>query len=201
MTKEGVKVSIPHLPGFGSRLNRPWDLNDYLSWLKRKIKKKTILLGHSFGGRIALKFAAEYPTLVEKLILVDAAGVRDKRWPSRLKRAVFKKIACWGKRLKITGLRRWLYFLAGEKDYYRAQGCLRQTMAKIIEEDLEPLLTKIKVPVLIIWGRKDKVTPLWMAERIRLKVRNSKLKIINCSHSPHLQAPEKLAKIISQWLS
>ncbi len=198
-----MEILIPALPGFKKRLTRPWSLADYVDWLKKKGGKRAVFLGHSFGGRVALKLAAENPALVERLILVDAAGIKDKRILARVKRLVFRLLAKFGAPLKnIDILRRFVYFLTGERDYYRAKGFLRQTMANIVAEDLEPLLAKIKAPTLIVWGSRDVVTPLWMAYKIKSQIPNSKLQIIeDCGHSPHLEAPAALAKIIKQWLS
>lgn len=202
LEQKGREVKILTWPGFKQELTRPWNLDDYIRWLRQKTNK-AVFLGHSFGGRVAIKFAVCYPELVEGLILVDAAGIQDKRLFTIIKRRLFGRLAKLGKRFnKISILRKIFYFLIGERDYYRAQGYLRQTMAKIIEEDLEPLLKKIKTPTLIIWGRDDRLTPLWMADKIKSQIPNSKLQIIKeCGHSPHLESPEELIKIIKQWLS
>jgi len=197
------QVWAPALPGFSHSLRRSWNLDDYVAWLTKWLREKKItrpwLLGHSFGGRIAIKLAVKNPRLLRGLILVDAAGIKDKSWRARFKRNFFKKLARIGRRWRhFNILRRLLYFLIREQDYYLASGFLRQTMSRIVAEDLEPLLEKISLPTLIIWGRQDSITPLWMARIMRAKIKKSRLKIINCGHSPHLQAPQKLARLIKQ---
>jgi len=210
LAKKDIAVFTPVLPGFSYELKKAWDLNDYCDWLKVWLEEKklerVILLGHSFGGRVAIKFVTEHPVLVEKLILINAAGIKDKRWQARFKRGLFKIIAKAGKRLVPGGLddtlRRGLYFLTGERDYYLAKGLLRETMKLVIEEDLEPLLSKIKLPTLIIWGENDKLTPLWMGREIRDKIVGARLKVLEeIGHNPHLEFPKQLVKTIRQWLN
>src|SRR5437868_1870950 len=76
--EKGYEVFAPNLPGFGSEsLVKPvMNIDDYAEWvieyLKKKKRKKVILIGHSFGGRISAKLTAFHPELVEKLILTGA---------------------------------------------------------------------------------------------------------------------------------
>jgi len=210
LVNKNVGVFIPALPGFGCELKKAWDLNDYCDWLrvwlKEKKLRKVILMGHSFGGRVAIKFTAEHPGLAEKLILIDAAGIKNNRWRARLKRGFFKVVAKNGRKLIPSGfgnvLRRGLYFLTGERDYYLAKGLLRETMKRVIEEDLESLLSKIKVPTLVVWGENDKLTPLWMGREIRGKIVGARLEVLEeIGHSPHLESPKQLVKTVRQWLN
>jgi len=208
LEKNKFQVLVPSLPGFKSKLNEAWDLDDYVAWLKkylagRKLAKPT-LLGHSFGGRVAIKFAACYPKLVDKLILVGAAGIRDKRLPAVLKREIFKLVAKAGRAVPLPlagALRRGLYFLARERDYLNAQGSLKETMNKVIGEDLKPLLTKVKIPTLVVWGENDRLVPLSVGKTMAGKIPQAELKILRgVGHSPHLEAPAKLTEKITQWL-
>lgn len=220
LTNKNVGVFIPALPGFGCELSKfvsckleikkAWNLGDYCDWLRAWLKEKklgkAILLGHSFGGRVAIKFTVEHPELVERLVLIGAAGIKDKRWQSRLKRGLFKIVAKIGKRLVPGGfgdaLRRGLYFLIGERDYYLAKGLLRETMKRVIEEDLEPLLSEIKSPTLIIWGENDKLTPLWMGRKIKDRIADARFRVLKeIGHNLHLESPRQLAKTIRQWLN
>jgi pimeloyl-ACP methyl ester carboxylesterase len=215
----GWRVLAPSLPGFKTKLKKPWGLDGYVKWLKKWLDdqelKQVVLLGHSFGGRVAIKFAVKNPKRVERLILVDAAGIKDKRWLTRLKIGTFGWLANRFSFLKSLFplsqiVRRFIYLALREKDYLSAEPVLRETMAQIIKEDLEPLLSEIKTPTLIIWGEKDRVTPLWMGETFKLKMKNAtphhrgcgaRLKIIKgVGHSPHLEAPERLARVVIGWL-
>jgi len=81
-----VKENIESdLPGFKpeTQLKEPWSLDDYVDWLKdfSQTKEKFFLMGHSFGGRVAIKFALRYPEKLYGLILVSAAGIKKKNSP------------------------------------------------------------------------------------------------------------------------
>jgi len=199
LAKSGVKVIIPDLPGFGQS-DKPltaWDIDDYCDFVEEFVKvlnlDKFYLLGHSFGGSLAVKFSLQHPEKVAKLFLVSAACVRKKS----LKNKLFKFISRFFK-IKPLFLRKFFY---RKSDYLSVKGVMKETYLKVIEEDLSDVLEKVKVPTMIIWGAKDKITPIKQAKLINSKIRNSELKIIpNIGHSPHLEAPEKLGDRVSQEL-
>src|SRR5436190_16862468 len=92
--KKGYRVYSPDLPGFG---NNPLQkdalvFDDYISfvhdYISKTKEKKVILLGHSFGGRIAIRFTALYPQMVASLILTGASGI-PRPLPSLKKKIVF----------------------------------------------------------------------------------------------------------------
>ena len=96
LDKNGIKYNFPKIPGLTESLEKVWNLNDYVNWLKNiadKEKDKVILVGHSNGGRIALSFTNLFPEKVEKLILIDSAGIYHNELPIKIKRIVFKTIA------------------------------------------------------------------------------------------------------------
>jgi pimeloyl-ACP methyl ester carboxylesterase len=202
------KVICPDFPGFG-KTETPkisWSLNDFVEWLKDFTEKLDLkeffLLGHSFGGRVAIKFSISYPEKVKKLILVSSAGIRQE-WGlkekivfqiSKIGNAIFSKNPFF--RFK-DGARNFFYRIARIKDYSRAKGIMKETMKKIVEEDLLLELSKIQNKTLIIWGEKDKIIPLKYAFIFKEKIKNSKLEILpKIFHSPHLEDPEKLAEVL-----
>lgn len=208
--QSGVKVIVPDLPGFKpeNELKKALSLDDYVDWVKNfaieNISGKFFLLGHSFGGRIAIKFAAKYPEKLEGLILVSAAGIKRKKtfWQILLLR-----IAKIGKKFSFlpfySFFKKIFYkFILRKTDYLKAKGLMKETFKKIIEENLTPYLSKISLPTLIIWGARDKVTPIKNAYLIKKEIENSTLKLIpEAGHTPYLETPEKLAELISKFLS
>jgi pimeloyl-ACP methyl ester carboxylesterase len=202
------KVICLDFPGFGKTETPkiPWSLNDFVEWLKEFTQKLNLkeffLLGHSFGGRVAIKFSISYPEKVKKLILVSSAGIKQE-WGlkekiifqiSKIGNAIFSKNHFL--RFK-DGTRNLFYRIARVKDYSKAKGMMKETMKKIVEEDLLPELPKIQNETLIIWGEKDKIVPLKYAFIFKEKIKNSKLEILlKIGHSPHLEDPEKLAEIL-----
>jgi len=211
LRKQEIEALVLDLPGFGivSSPKRPWTRDDYINWIFQKAKErnweKFNLLGHSFGGGLSVKIAVAFPEKVEKLILCAPAIIRRKR----LKTYLFYQLAHIGKKIfSFSGLKklepyaqRLIYKLAGSRDYYVADGVMKETMKKLGDENLEDLLAKIKAPTLIIWGKKDDVLPLRDAQELKEKIEGAELKIISeAKHSPHREAPEELAEIISQFV-
>ena len=87
------------------------------------------------------------------------------------------------------------------KDWAKAKGIMREIMKKIIQEDLTPILDKIIVPTLIVWGKKDNILPAKDAFLLKEKIPNAKVLILPKNfHSPHLEDPENLAKIIHEFI-
>ena len=212
LEKKGIEVLVLDLPGFGKTLSpqKAWSRDDYINWIFQKVKErnwqKFNLLGHSFGGGLAVKIAATFPERIEKLILLSPAIIQRKS----IKTYLFYYISYLGKKVfSLPGFKilyplaeKLIYKLAGTKDYYVADGMMKETMKKIgKEEPLEMILEKIKIPTLILWGKKDDVLPVKDAYYIKEKIKGSELKIIpKARHSPHREAPEELAEIIVQFI-
>lgn len=79
-------VVAPDMPGFGlsDEPKEPWRVDDYVDFVLKFLEpfapKKVTFLGHSFGGRVIIKMASrDLPFEIEKVILVDSAGVKPKR--------------------------------------------------------------------------------------------------------------------------
>lgn len=170
---------------------RPYNLADFAqkvrTFLKQKKIKKVILAGHSFGGRVAIKLTISNPELISKLILINSAGIERKNFLIKLIKAI--KVI---KPIKLSFLEN----IFGSKDYLKAKGNLQKTLVNIVEENLEPELEKIKVPTLIIWGREDHTTPLWMGKLMHKLIKNSQLKIIEGDHGIPYRKPEEVFDII-----
>lgn len=212
LAKEGFQVICPDFPGFGKTPSppEPWGIRDYtdliLEFLKKLGVENFFLLGHSFGGRISIKFTARFPEKIKKLILCDSAGVKPKPglktriiyWLAKIGNAVFtpKHLT----RFK-DGARNFFYIFLRNKDYIKANGVMKETIKKIFEEDLLPDLSNIKTKTLLIWGQIDRMVPLRYAYIFKENIRGSRLEILpKVGHSPHLEIPEKFSEIISKFL-
>jgi pimeloyl-ACP methyl ester carboxylesterase len=212
LANQGYKVICPDFPGFGKTLPppNPWDIKDYTEFIFKFIQKftseKFFLLGHSFGGRIAIKFALLYPEKLRSLILCSSAGIKPKPglktrivfWLARIGNAIFtpKHLT----RFKDSA-RNLFYLVLRNRDYVKANGIMKETIKKVLSEDLLPELSKIKIKTLIIWGKTDKMVPVKYANIFQEKIENSKLEILpKIGHSPHLEVPKKLSEIILNFL-
>lgn len=212
LSSQGFKVICPDFPGFGKSKTppKPWSVRDYMKWMVSFIDflnlDRFFLIAHSFGGRIAVKFANNYPERIEKLILCASAGIKQN--PSFKTRVLFW-IAKTGNMLFTPKILRRLkdrarsifYIFLRNRDYAKANSTMKKTIIKVLEEDLLPDLAGINAKTLLIWGEGDKMVPVKYAEIFRENIKNSKLEILpKISHSPHLEVPEKLSEIIIQFL-
>jgi pimeloyl-ACP methyl ester carboxylesterase len=209
MSGKGYELIIPDLPGFGKspEPKSSWGTLDYsliiLKLIKRLGLKEYCLLGHSFGGGIALRIASENNG-VEELILCNAAIVREERLDLRQK--ISKAIAGIGsfvpKDFPGYGFfEKLLYKLAGAHDYYKASPVMKEVFKKVVSEDLRFLLNKIKQPCLIIWGGDDKATPLSDAILLNKEIKGSELKVISgARHNPYKTHPKETAEAIIKFL-
>lgn len=210
LEQRGCKVFLPDLPGFGENppLSQAWSIDDYVEWVNDFCEKQNLsqffLLGHSFGGSVATKFALKFSQEIKKLILVDPALLRVKD----IKKQIIAKIS---KILKVFSflpfyslMRRAFYKFIVKSDYLDIEGPMRETREtylKVIKEDLSNRLADISVPTVIIWGKKDKVTPLKDAYFIKEKITGAELKILpDVYHNPQTENPELLAEIVLENL-
>lgn len=201
LRENGFEVELPKIPGLTQESNETWDLDKYTNWLNKllgKYENKLILLGHSNGGRIAINYAVKYPNKLEKLILIDSAGIFHNDLPIRLKRIVFKNVAKIGKKFtKSDILRKVLYKFAREGDYENASENMKKTITNLMNIDLRPVLRKIKTPTQIIWGENDQIIPVKDAYLISELIKGSKLYIVkNARHAPFFTNSEEVARII-----
>jgi len=209
---QGYKVISPDFPGFGKSKTpaKPWDLDDYTKWLVDFIKflklKKISIIAHSFGGRVVVKFAAGYPKKINKLILCSPAGIKikpDFKWRTALYFNSVGDAVFSLKPLKVfkNAARNLFYVFLRRTDYVKAKGVMRETMKKVLREDLSPCFSKINAETLIIWGKKDKMIPVKYSSAFKNNIEGSKLEILpRVGHSPHLENPEKLLEIITNFL-
>lgn len=174
-------------------------------------KRRIVLIGHSFGGRIAVKYAVKYPGKIEKLILTGSAGIKH---PFNIKQKAIFILAKIGKkvfsllkeaRLPIGGLasfsRKFLYKAAKEKDYYKASPKMKEIMKKVIAENLTVVLEKINIPTLLVWGSDDMTTPLSDGKIMNEKIKDSELIAVDgANHSLPYQKPEEFAKIVTEFI-
>ena len=205
LNKKGIETNLLKVPGLTVSLNKAWNLNDYVDWLSEIVKKeknKVILVGHSNGGRIAIAFTNKYPEKVEKLILIDSAGIYHNELPHRMKILVFKTIAKIGK--KITSSKIFedlLYKLAREGDYKKSDPIMKQTMINLLNSNKDLNISQISTPTLIIWGKEDKITPFSDGKLMHTLIINSKFEIIeNAKHSPMYTNTKKVAEIIYEYI-
>lgn len=162
--------------------------------------KKIVMIAHSFGGRIAIRYAGRHPDDIERLVLTGAAGIKH---PLTKRQELASKLSGAGKKVSslpvLKGVERYakkiLYKIAGEKDYDNASPRMKEVMKNAISEDLAPYFGGIKAPTLLVWGEKDNSTPLADAEAMHQQIQNSKLSVIpGANHSAVYYKAEEFAE-------
>lgn len=225
----GFEIYVLDLPGFGGSPapREAWSIGDYAEIVKGFIEelglKNVIVVGHSFGGRVAIKLAAMLKTtptftspaspagefeapllfkeeIIEKLVLVDSAGLaisQKKRMLMRLAAKIAKPFF----RPKFTQpLRKKIYQVMGAEDYVTTPE-LQETFKKIINEDLTIELKRIEIPTLIIWGKNDKETPVSFGEKMHSLIHNSQFIILpDAGHFSFVDKPEEFMKVLNDFV-
>ena len=214
LERKGVEVLVPDLPGFGKEPppKKVWGVEDYKKWVVNFIENKGWdkfnLLGHSFGGGVAAMIAADYPELIEKLILCAPAVIRKKK--KGVKTSFFYNVSRAGKKVFSLPVlksfyplaQRVIYKLCGSRDYYLASGTMKEVFKKVNEENLEPNLERIKTPTLILWGRRDDAVPVDDIYKTRDGIKNSNLEIFSgITHNLHWEMPGELTEEIIKFLT
>jgi len=204
----GFKVIAPDLPGFGKsdQPQKAWGVEEYADFVEQFVSSlnlnKLNILGHSFGGAVAVKYTQKFPHRIKKIILVGAALFRRKKLKLRVF-YIFSKIFKILKFLPFYNkLRKAIYkFIIRKSDYPYTKGLMKSIYLKVIKQDLTWELSQIKNPALIIWGENDKVKPLKEAHKINQILSNSELKIISeVGHSPYYKKPSQLTNLIINFL-
>lgn len=199
------------LPGFGlsPEPSSIWGVDDYTSLIETFVRKlglqKPVLIGHSFGGRIAILFGSRSET--DRIILVDAAGIKPKR-PLIYYLKVYsfkaaKKIAplFLGKEKGQKFIDNWRG-KAGSSDYKQSSPQMRAIMSKVVNEDLTSVLENIKSPTLLIWGERDTATPLRDAKTMERLIPDAGLvSYPEAGHYSFLDRPGQTTAVIRNFLN
>ncbi len=197
-------------PGFGKSdcPSYAWGNKEYADMLKFFLTtltiEKPILLGHSFGGRVAIQVAVDIS--LNKLILVGSAGIKPARKFSYYLKVYFFKTVKQVFRLPLLNYYRSEvvnFFRAkfGSQDYQSVQDVMQCVLVKVVNQDLKHLMPGIRVPVLLIWGEDDTATPIKDAQLMNRLIKNSGLVVLkNASHYVFLEQARQFAIIVDNFL-
>ncbi|MDR0571604.1 MAG: alpha/beta hydrolase [Rickettsiales bacterium] len=174
------------LAGFGGQTPPPsfvYGSRDYADDVAKFIKnlppKQTIVIGHSNGGRVALQLAANYPEIVDSIVLLGGAGLPKKySLLFRIYKFLLKRLSVIAKKIPILRNVR-----ASSKDYKNAKGIMVKVFEKILDENLGEMSKNIKIPTLLIYGKDDCNTPVYIGEEYNKNIVNSVLCVIASDHN------------------
>lgn len=207
----GCRVINVDFPGFGDspEPSAVWGVEDYTAmmeeFLHRLSVKNPVMLGHSFGGRVGILYASRNP--VEKLVLVDSAGVKPRRSFRYYSKVWSFKLGKFAMNLflgKEAAARRIEAMRAsrGSSDYATASPRMRQILSKVVNEDLCHLMPDIKAPTLLIWGTADTATPLRDAKKMERLIPGAGLvEFDGCGHYSFLDNPGLFARVLTSFLN
>lgn len=204
------RVVAPDFPGFGASGEPPvpWGAEEYCTFVEKFNAaldiRNPIIIGHSHGGRTAIRYAARNP--VHKLVLLDSAGLKPKRSLQYYIRVYSYKTV--KHLLGLPGLRRHREKIlerfrrsSGSEDYRRATPLMRQTLVKLVNEDHRAFLPKIGAPTLLIWGELDTATPLAHGQLMEKLIPNAGLVTMKgAGHWAFAERPRETVIILNNFL-
>ena len=198
LEKAGLNVKMLHVPGLTKESEAEYTIDDYAEWADSEIPDGAIALGHSNGGRILLNLCADEPEKLKYLILLDSAGIYE----DSLKKKTVEKLAKIGKPFKkIPIVDKVFHKVTGSTDYSNAPKNMKITLANMLNSDKRLDISRIETPTLILWGKKDTVTPPRQAIMMYERLPHAELKFYpDWTHAPYIADPEGLAKAIVSFI-
>lgn len=199
------------LPGFG-KSDEPrevWGVDEYVGMLEEFVSKlgisKPIILGHSYGGRIGILYSSKNE--VDKLILVDAAGIKPRRslkyyfkvYSFKTGKVLTRLLLGKAKAAeRIEAMRK----KKGSSDYANSSPVMRAVMSKSVNQDLKYAMPAIKAPTLLIWGENDTATPLADAKIMESLIPDAGIvSFPGCGHYSFLDNPYQFAAVLRSFIN
>lgn len=198
-------------PGFGQSTEPPevWGVEQYTRYIEKFIDglghERVSLLGHSFGGRVGILYSSRHDN-VDKLILVDAAGIKPRRslkyymkvYGFKTGKFLANTFLPADRAAKLTDKWRGK---SGSSDYNNATPRMRAILSRCVNEDLKAVMPRIKASTLMIWGENDTATPLSDAKYMEKHIAGSGLvSFPGCGHFSFLDNPVQFAAVLRSFL-
>ncbi len=195
------------LPGFGSSPEpaQVWDTRRYAEAVAGALTEMTdspvVILGHSFGARVAVRLAASRPELVAALVLTGAplARVSAATKPA-LELRIAKKLHALGlvKRARLDKLRD----KHGSTDYRNARGVLRGVLVTAVNESYDEDLRRITCPVSLVVGETDTAAGVAVTRAVQSMLADASLTVLpGVGHLTPIEAPQALRDAVDSALA
>jgi pimeloyl-ACP methyl ester carboxylesterase len=210
------QLIAPDLPGFGySELIHPFGYERLASWLAnfcQEMKLQSVdLIGHSFGGVVALCFAASFPSLVSRMLLAAPPVYKGDSYPFYFRRLLLfvrahvliayfsKKYPFVHRRVRAPFHRPDLVdesvFSRRTQDYRRARASAGAIEAVALS-DLSSCVENARKPICLVWGENDDVVPLDDARRLAAELDDATVETIpECGHVTIAEQPQQFVRI------
>ena len=193
------RITILDLPGFGQseEPKEAWTMSNYNEMLEDFLNqvqvKKPIMIGHSFGGRLAIRYSAEHP--IEKLVLFGAPCIRiQEELPVTVK--ILKSL----KQVPgLDNLGEYMKKYIGSRDYKAASPIMRKTLVEVVNEDLSKYAREIEEPTLLIWGDQDTEAPVREAKELEKIMIDAGLILLPGTHYAYLENLPRVVSILESF--
>jgi 3-oxoadipate enol-lactonase len=217
----GHRVVLLDMPGCGlaQETEVPDSLTEFAKGLGetllQRFSEPVVLVGHSFGGYVALELYRRHPGQFRALVLADTRSEADDP-PTRAKRiATVERLADPAEGLDIEATTRSLLAPAT----WTAEDPVVDTVRSIVQSartpaivgmlraiagraDLTPVLPQISVPTLVVWGEEDQLIPPSQTQSMVFRIRaSSGVGIPGCGHLPFLESPDAFARTLDDFLA
>ena len=194
------RITILDFPGFGKseEPKEPWDIEKYSIMLEKFVKavniKKPIVIGHSFGGRVAIRYSARNP--IEKLVLFGSPCIRITENLSLTVKFLKKLKTLPG----LNSFGEYMKKYIGSRDYKAASPIMRQTLVDVVNEDLSKYAREIEEPTLLIWGENDTEAPLNDAKELEKIMIDAGLIVLPGTHYAYLENLPQVISILNNFI-
>lgn len=198
--KDKYRIIIVDFPGFGAspEPKEALDVDGYTKIIEELLKKlkveNPILIGHSFGGRVSVKYASR--NKVKKLILLSPALRGHDKKGLKTKVLKFMKTVPG-----IKNLESWAKNHIGSRDYKAASPIMKQVLVKTVNEDLSSDAMKIKAPTILIYGDMDDEVPEEDTKEYEKLIDDCGLIMYEgCTHYAYLERLNQTINIIGNFI-
>ena len=212
----------PDIPGFGYTASTlPYNFPHLVEWLAAFCQALHLppvtLLGHSFGGTLAVTYAVDYPEEVEKLLLLAPAVLSSVNYPEFVKRigvglglidlgSAVSQSKMWVRRQIKTPFFNPDSMDESVWDRRLADYELARQSAEVLKasafHDLRPYLTNVNHEVCLVWGENDNVVPSSDAAQLGAVLPHSEIHLLpKCGHAPMIEKQAEFQAIARQFLA
>ena len=182
------------LPGFGkSDFNKANNIDEYVDLIRDFLQYNKIfpsyIIGHSFGGKVCVKYYLKYRDL-KKMVIIASPILKPKRtikyYYKVYEYKLMKKI---NKNIK-----------GGSEDYKNCSKEMKKFFINVVNEHFDKQVKNIDIPVYLIWGDNDKQVPLNKAKKLKKLIKHSELHVLKGNHFAYLENKELTKLIIQKFM-
>lgn len=199
---DGIDAIALDLPGFGASPPppEPWGAREYASAVAPVLDQfaaPPVVVGHSFGGRVGVCLAAAGLPMAGLVL----AGVPLLRRPSTATSHPRYRLIRWAATRGLIGDERLEAARRkyGSADYRAAEGVMREVLVRVVNETYEDELSKVTVPVRLLWGKSDTAAGPWIVdEALDLLGVDAGATIVDGGHDVVFEQPDLLRAVIAE---